>query len=104
MIARLETMVLMGMEMPLAAIRSQIASGIDVLVHLGRLRDKSRRLLDVMELDGMEGGEVKLHPIYRFVETGEKGGKVAGTWERTGDLKGTGKLLAAGFSAEEVFQ
>ena len=57
MLGRLETMVLMGMDWPLAAIRSQIASGIDILVHLGRLRDKSRRVLSIVEIDGIFQGK-----------------------------------------------
>ena len=70
MIARLETMVLMGMELPLAAIRRQIAGGVDLIVHLGRLRDKSRRVLSVSEVVGYEQGEVLLSVIYEFQETG----------------------------------
>lgn len=71
MIARLETMVLMGMELPLAAIRRQIAGGVDLIVHLGRLRDKSRRVLSVSEVVGYEQGEVLLSVLYEFQETGE---------------------------------
>ena len=62
MMSRLETMILMGMELPLPAIRSQIASGIDILVHLGRLRDRSRKVLDLCELDGIENGVIRLRP------------------------------------------
>ena len=102
MLSRLETMVLMGMELPLPAIRSQIASGIDILVHLGRLRDRSRKFLDVCELDGIQDGEVHLNPIYHFEELGEEGGKIRGRWVRCGDLKATAKLLAAGFHEKEV--
>lgn len=104
MMTRLETMVLMGMELPLPAIRAQIASGIDVLVHLGRLRDRTRKVLDICELDGIVNGEVAMNPIYRFVETGEKNGKITGTWKRVGNLKACGKLAAAGFKEEEIFQ
>ena len=102
MISRLETMVLMGMDLPLTAIRAQIASGIDILVHLGRLRDKSRKLLDVMELDGMENGEVKLHPLFHFQERGEENGRIHGEWIRVGELKHTGKLFAAGYGLEDI--
>ena len=102
MISRLETMVLMGMDLPLPAIRSQIASGIDILVHLGRLRDKSRKLLNVMELDGMKNGEVQLHPLFTFRETGVKNGKIEGTWVREGALIHTEKLYAAGFSPGDM--
>lgn len=102
MISRLETMVLMGMDLPLPAIRAQIASGIDILVHLGRLRDKSRKLLNVMELDGMENGEVKLHPLYTFQETGVKNGKIEGKWIREGNLIHTEKLYSAGYTPEDL--
>ncbi len=97
MISRMETMVLMGMEMPLTAIRSQIAAGVDVLVHLGRLRDKSRRMLSIMEVDGMEQGEIRLHPLYEFAEMGEgEEGQIVGRWEKKGELIHKGKLYAAG--------
>ena len=102
MISRLETMVLMGMDLPLTAIRAQIASGIDILVHLGRLRDRSRKLLDIMELDGMENGEVKMHPLFHFQETGEENGRIQGEWVRVGELKHTGKLFAAGYGLEDI--
>lgn len=68
MLSRLETMVLMGMDLPLQAIRSQIASGIDLFVHLGRLRDKSRKVLAIAEVVGMEAGEIRLNELFRFVE------------------------------------
>ncbi len=63
-LARIETMVLMGMELPLPAIRSQIASGIDIIVHLGRLADKTRRVIDISEVNGIEDGEIQLNPLY----------------------------------------
>ncbi len=98
MLKRLETMVLMGMELPLSAIRSQIASGIQILVHLGRLRDCSRKVLRVDEIDGIKDGEIQLHSIYRFVESkdGNPEGKVTGTWEKTGILQNVEKLREAG--------
>ena len=98
MIARLETMVLMGMELPLAAIRRQIAGGVDLIVHLGRLRDKSRRVLSVSEVVGYEQGEVLLSVIYEFQETGEGNGKVQGIWKKTGSLVHTEKLQQAGIT------
>lgn len=98
MIARLETMVLMGKELPLAAIRRQIAGGVDLIVHLGRLRDKSRRVLSVSEVVGYEQGEVLLSVIYEFQETGERNGKVQGIWEKTGSLVHTEKLQQAGIT------
>lgn len=98
MIARLETMVLMGMELPFAAIRRQIAGGVDLIVHLGRLRDKSRRVLSVSEVVGYEQGEVLLSVIYEFQETGERNGKVQGIWKKTGSLVHTEKLQQAGIT------
>lgn len=99
MLSRLETMVLMGMELPLTAIRRQIASGIDVIVHLGRLRDKSRKLLEVSEVMDYREGEIHLQTVYRHEETGEENGKIQGVWEKKGELKHTGKLLAAGYNS-----
>ncbi len=96
MLARLETMVLMGMELPLPAIRGQIASGIDILVHLGRLRDKSRKLLEVSEVLGYEEGEIRLGKLFAFEERGEEKGKVRGEFVKTGELQFTQKLRAAG--------
>lgn len=96
MLSRLETMVLMGMELPVHAIRSQIASGIDVLIHLGRLRDRTRKLLDIMEIDGMSEGEIRLRPLYHFVETGEQAGRITGEWRRQETLLHREKLAAAG--------
>ena len=97
MLSRLETMVLMGAELPVSAIRAQIASGIDVFVHLGRIRDKSRKVLEVAELDGIENGEIRLNILYRFVETGEKEGRVQGRWDLKGRLHHREKWKAAGF-------
>lgn len=99
MLSRLETMVLMGADIPLLAVRSQVAAAIDILIHLGRLRDKSRRVLSIVEVAGYEDGEIRLNPIYRF-EEGETGRgdakKVWGSLKRVGDLKNTEKLKAAG--------
>lgn len=101
MLSRLETMVLMGMELPLPAIRSQIASGIDILVHLGRLRDKSRRVLSIAEITGMRDGEIVLQELFRFEETGEKDGRVCGSLVRAARLQNTEKCQRAGFWSEE---
>lgn len=100
MLSRLETMVLMGMDIPLPAIRRQIASGIDLIVHLGRLRDKSRRILEVTEVTGYEDGEILLQPIYIFEETGEKNGKIQGAWKKVHGLTHREKLRAAGYTDE----
>lgn len=84
MMNRLETLVLMGMDIPLEAIRHQIASAIDIVVHLGRLRDRSRRILEICEVGEVEQGNIRLFPLFRFVETGEKNGKIEGNLEYTG--------------------
>ena len=68
MLSRLETMTLMGVELPLEAIRRQIASGVDILVHLGRMRDKSRKVLEITEVCGFEQGEIRTQPLYRWQE------------------------------------
>lgn len=101
MLSRLETMVLMGMELPLPAIRSQIASGIDILIHLGRLRDKSRRVLNIAEISGVRNGEIALHEIYHFEETGIKEGRICGTLVQTGSLQNTEKCRMAGYAPME---
>ena len=101
MLSRLETMVLMGMELPLPAIRSQIASGIDILIHLGRLRDKSRKVLKIVEIAGMEQGEVMLHELFRYEESGEEARHVRGTLMRTGRLMHTEKCERAGMNPEK---
>lgn len=97
MLNRLQTMILMGMELPLSAVRQQIASGIDILVHLGRMRDKSRKVLEIVEVDGCEDGEIKLHTLYCFEEEGEDGrGRVLGNLVKKGDIRYDYKLKAAG--------
>ena len=95
-ISRLETMSLMGMELPLQAIRRQIASGIDLIVYLGRLRDKTRRLLEITEVTGMEGDQVGLNPLFLFREAGEVSGRICGIQERTGEMKHIEKFQRAG--------
>lgn len=97
MIGRLETMVLMGMDLPTAAIQGQILSGIDLFIHLGRLRDKSRKVLEIAEPEQITEGRIRLNVLYRFIETGEKEGKIQGKWEKTGELLHREKLKGAGF-------
>lgn len=96
MLSRLETMVLMGMNLPLAAIQRQIASGIDILVHLGRMRDKSRKVLEIMEVLGYEDGIIQIQPLYSFHETQVEDGKIKGEWVKITELQHTEKLVAAG--------
>ena len=94
-LSRLEMMVLMGMDLPLAVIRQQIASGIDIIVHLGRLRDKSRRVLEIAELDGIEEGELKLHTLYELEQ-----GACGWSLEEKGRLHHTDKLAQIGGTHE----
>ena len=97
MLSRLENMILMGMEIPLAAIRQQIASGIDIIVHLGRLRDKSRKVLEIVEVLGVEEDNIVLKPLYQFTETGEDAeGRISGTLQKKGELTYVEKLQSAG--------
>ena len=103
MLSRLETMILMGMELPLPAIQRQIASGVDVIVHLGRLRDKSRKVLEVTEVLGYTGGEIQLQTLYQYEETGEKEGRIQGEWRKVHEITHTEKLLAAGYHKERIY-
>lgn len=99
MLARLESMVLMGLELPLAAIRQQIASGIDIMIHLGRLRDRSRRVLEITEILGFENNEIKLNTLFEFEEAGEDNeGRIIGKFHKRGTLFRENKLKAAGLS------
>ena len=100
MLARLETMVLMGLEIPLTAVRRQIASGIDIMVHLGRLRDKSRKVLQILEILGYDSksGEVQTQVLYDFEEEGEDAcGNIMGTLKKRRELMRRQKLQRAGY-------
>ena len=101
MLSRIETMVLMGMEIPLPAIRRQIASGIDVIVHLGRLRDKSRKVLQILEILGYDHatGDVKTQILYEFEEEGaDSWGAIKGRLVKKHHLVNQQKLLRAGWT------
>lgn len=89
MLARLETMVLMGADLPLAAIKSQIASALDILIHLGRIRDKTRKVLWIVEVDDYAEGEIRLRTLYRFED---------GVLKKKEELKNQEKLRRAGES------
>ena len=97
MLSRLEMMTLMGMDIPLYAVQRQIAAGIDIMVHLGRLRDRSRKVLEIVEVLGYEKDEIRLQSLFSFRETGEKNGKIQGEWVKNADLLRREKLLAAGY-------
>ena len=91
MVSRLETMVLMGIHLPIPVIRRQIASGFDLFIHLGRLRDKSRKVLEISEIQGMDGEEVKLRPL--FIRQS--------ALERAGEMIHREKFRKAGINYEE---
>jgi pilus assembly protein CpaF len=108
MLYRIETMSLMGMgELPLTAVRGQICAGIDIIVHLGRFRDRSRKVVEICELEKEldSSGKIALNTLFRFEEDkesevsaakGTKEERVKGTWRQVGELKDRQKLLAAG--------
>lgn len=102
MLTRLETMVLMGMSMPVDAIRTQIASAIDIIVHLARQRDKSRKVVQIAEVGNYQNGEIELTPLFKYVEKGEtKDGRILGGLVRqSACIKRTEKLEAAGIRLE----
>jgi len=90
MMSRLETMVLMAAKLPLEAIRNQIASALDISIHLGRLRDGSRRVLSIAEIGGCRHGAVELEPLFEYE-------RKEGELKKTGELKDREKLAAAGY-------
>ena len=100
MLSRLETMVLMGAEgLPLEAIRQQIASAVDIIIHLSRLRDHSRKTMEITEVVGLKDGEIELNPLYVFEENEESTmERVVGELKRTKNpLKNTFKLKLMGY-------
>ncbi len=99
MLRRLETMVLMGMDIPLAAIQRQIASAIDIIIHVGRLRDRSRKVLEIVEVLDYEDGEIQTGCLYEFQETKcrKTDGVIEGRWQKVRPLLHTEKLLSAGY-------
>ena len=102
MLMRLESMVLMGAELPLKAVRQQIASALDIVVHLGRLRDKSRKLLEIREVLDVENDEIKTRELFRFIETDVRKDKVIGDFRKMNDLLNVSKLKNAGLI--EIYQ
>ncbi len=103
MLSRLETMVLMAADLPLPAIRSQIASALDIMVHVARLRDKSRKVTAIEEVERYENGEIILNPLFLYKEREENAGssvrrrRVEGSLEQVGELKHKEKLRMAGY-------
>ena len=97
MLSRLESLVLLGADIPLQAVRKQIASALDLIIHLGRLRDRSRRVLEVTEVLECINGEIQIQPLFEFVELGEgKGGHIIGSYKKVGSLSNVEKLKKAG--------
>ena len=98
-ISRLETMILMAVELPVHAIRRQISSGVDIIIHLGRLRDKTRRVLQITELLNNSDKDIEINTLYEFRED-EKTSKdnVSGKLKRIGRLKNVEKLYNAGIA------
>jgi pilus assembly protein CpaF len=99
MLGRLETMVLSGIQMPVEAIRAQIASAVDIMIHLGRLRDKTRRVIQICEVLGVENGQLQLNPLFAFEENTLESSRerVVGKLNRTTNtFRSSEKLLNAG--------
>lgn len=102
MLARLETMVLMAAPLPAEAIRQQIASAIDIVIFMSRMRDKTRKILEISEIDGYRNGEISINPLYIFEEEESKSFAVKGTLRKTGNtLKNKTKLKMAGIKNEQ---
>ena len=95
-LSRLTAMMLMNTDIPLTAVRTQICSGVDIIVQLGRLRDKSRRLLEVIEVTGYKDDEIQTRPLFVFREEGEQDGRVTGEIIKENELLNRDKLLRAG--------
>lgn len=97
MLRRLEMMTLMGADIPLSAIQRQIASAIDIIVHIGRLWDRSRKVLEIVEVLDYNGEEIDTKVLYRFEEHERKGETCEGEWKRVGDLTNKEKLFQTGY-------
>ena len=96
MLNRLETMMMMGIDLPLPAIQRQIASALDIIIHLGRLRDRTRKVLRIDEVLSYTGGRIETNTLYEFQEEGMENEKIKGCLMKAGSLENKGKLLAAG--------
>ncbi|MBR4515072.1 MAG: CpaF family protein [Lachnospiraceae bacterium] len=99
MLERLATMVLTGMDIPMEAIRKQIASAVDVVIHLGRLKDKSRRVLSISEVKGVKDNEIVLNTLYEFISQGEENGRIKGRITKINDMINIHKLESQGVLA-----
>ncbi len=104
MLSRLETMVLMGMNLPVSAIRRQISLGIDIIIHLGRLRDRTRKVLEIVEVGGIENEEINLETLCVFEEISKREDKeVKGRLVFKKELSDKRKLMAAGLPDLQAF-
>ena len=92
-ISRLETMVMLSTRIPMEALRRQIASGVDIIIHLGRLRDKSRHVLEIAETVMTDDDKIETRTLYRFVETGETDGRIEGKLVMENGLLRKDKLI-----------
>jgi len=97
---RLETMIMLNTEIPLAALRRQIVSGVDIIIHLGRLRDKSRKLLEIREVIGIKENDIETNILYEFCETGCEKGIIKGEFRKCGEISNRIKLIRSGFGNE----
>ncbi len=97
MLHRLETMMMMGIDLPLQAIQRQIASALDIIIHLGRLRDKSRRVLRIEEVLGYSQGRIQTKVLYEFREEGRGDEKIKGCIVKVSELENRDKLMEAGY-------
>ena len=98
MLHRLATTMMMGIDRPLQAIQRQIASALDVIIHLGRLRDKSRRVLKIEEVLDCRDGRIRTETLYEFREEGMKDEKIEGSLVKDGEIQNREKLVAAGYN------
>lgn len=96
MLSRLETMVLAGADLPLPAIRAQIAAAIDIIIHLGRLRDRKRRVLSIVEIGEYIDGQVEVRSLYEFEEKEACEGEICGKLVKKAELKNKKKLVESG--------
>lgn len=97
MLHRLETMMMMGIDLPLQAIQRQIASALDIIIHLGRLRDKTRKVLQIEEVLGYSDGKIRTKTLYEFREEGIKDEKIKGCIMKVSEIENQAKLVAAGY-------
>lgn len=95
MLKRLETMILMGLDIPLIAVKQQIASAVDIIVHLTRMHDKSRKVWKICEVAGMNNGEIQLNTLFEYRNDTEMGRRHGGILRKVNDLMNVDKLMRA---------